>query len=226
MARMLSRAALYRGAIVRRRVRTRWLLSGDEAALASIHLQAFAGSLESARATTPSGKPVPLAVHGGRLTPRVRLTPGERIDVEVVVRRPGALSWALGDTRRGWTVPPPSTLRLEQLLAQGGYLPLDWQPFGDDVPRTRAAQASASVDAPGGTFTWRFTNTPAELKREWKIGEANEIVRGAIMRFQDTHHLEVDAFAGPAVSRARPACPPRRPSWAPSPSSSTSPARR
>ena len=56
--------------------------------------------LESARATTPSGKPVPLAVHDGRLTPEVRLTPGERIDVEVVVRRPGALSWALGDTRR------------------------------------------------------------------------------------------------------------------------------
>jgi hypothetical protein len=407
MARMLSRAALYRGAIVRRRIGTRWLLlvtvpvllvaaavwavlgasgvtlSGDEAALASIHLQAFAGSLESARATTPSGKPVPLAVHDGRLTPEVRLTPGERIDVEVVVRRPGALSWALGDTRRehlrittpvvhptsrwvtvpdgsavtvafdgtvaadatgttrralrpartdvslgrqaaagstavavaartwerlqpatrvswfprtekpaavsapaaggrisplgevrltfaqtvhdaigdtkptltprtpgrftrpdahtllftpsgdgfgvgtgtvhmtlpraialvsatgttttkriGWTVPPPSTLRLEQLLAQGGYLPLDWQPSGDDVPRTRAAQAGASVDAPRGTFTWRFTNTPAELKREWKVGEANEIVRGAIMRFQDTHHLEVDAFAGPAVWRA------------------------
>ena len=39
-------------------------------------------------------------MHDGRLTPKVRLTPGERIDVEVVVRRPGALSWALGDTRR------------------------------------------------------------------------------------------------------------------------------
>ena len=104
--------------------------------------------------------------------------------------------------RIGWTVPPPSTLRLEQLLAQGGYLPLDWQPSGDDVPRTRAAQANASVDAPDGTFSWRFTNTPAELKREWRVGEANEIVRGAIMRFQDIHHLTVDAFAGPAVWRA------------------------
>ena len=66
----------------------------------SIHLQTLAGSLESARATTPAGKPVPLEVRDGRLTPKVRLTPGERIDVEVVVRRPGALSWALGDTRR------------------------------------------------------------------------------------------------------------------------------
>ena len=100
---MLPRPALYRGEIVRRRVRTRWLLlivapvllvaaaawivlgasgvtlSGDEAALASIHLQTFAGSLESARATTPADRPVPLAVHDGRLTPKVRVTPGERI---------------------------------------------------------------------------------------------------------------------------------------------------
>ena len=74
-----------------------------------------------------------------------------------------ALVSATGTTttkRIGWTVPPPSTLRLEQLLAQGGYLPLDWQPSGDDVPRTRAAQADASVDAPDGTFTWRFSQHP------------------------------------------------------------------
>ena len=80
---MLPCPALYRGEIVRRRVRTPWLLlivapvlpvaaavwvvlgasgvtlSGDEAALASIHLQTFAGSLESARATTPAGRPCP-----------------------------------------------------------------------------------------------------------------------------------------------------------------------
>ena len=75
-------------------------LSGDEAALAGIRPATLAGSLESARATTPAGRPVPLEVRDGRLTPKVRLTPGEKIDVEVVVRRPGALSWALGDTRR------------------------------------------------------------------------------------------------------------------------------
>ena len=81
MARMLPCPALYRREIVRRRVRARWLLlivapvllvaaavwavlgasgvtlSGDEAALASIHLQTLAGSLESARATTPAGRP-------------------------------------------------------------------------------------------------------------------------------------------------------------------------
>jgi hypothetical protein len=71
-------------------------LSGDPTALAHIRSQAFAGSLRSARATTPSGKPVPLEIHDGRLTPRIRLTPGERISVDVVVARPGAVSWLLG----------------------------------------------------------------------------------------------------------------------------------
>ncbi len=29
-----------------------------------------------------------------------------------------------------WTVPAGSTLRLQQLLAEQGYLPVDWQPSG------------------------------------------------------------------------------------------------
>jgi lipoprotein-anchoring transpeptidase ErfK/SrfK len=100
-----------------------------------------------------------------------------------------------------WTVPPPSTLRLEQLLAQGGYLPLDYKPSGDDVARTRAAQAEAAVDPPDGTFTWRYGHTPRELRDMWDPDKPNQIVRGAIMTFQDTHHLTVDAFAGPGVWR-------------------------
>jgi lipoprotein-anchoring transpeptidase ErfK/SrfK len=101
-----------------------------------------------------------------------------------------------------WTVPQPSTLRLEQLLAEGGYLPVDWKPAGDDVARTRAAQAEAAADPPEGTFTWRFAHTPHELKDMWVPDKPNQIVRGAVMKFQDTHHLTVDAFAGPAVWRA------------------------
>jgi hypothetical protein len=36
-----------------------------------------------------------------------------------------------------WTVPPGSILRLQQLLAQAGYLPVDWRPVG----RRRGAHA-------------------------------------------------------------------------------------
>ena len=355
-------------------------LAGDQNALARLHVQAFGGTLESARASTPAGKAVPLEVHDGLLTPRIRLTPGERIDVDVVVRRPGTIAWALGKTKREHLVvttptvalkahwltvaagapvtlafdhpvagsspgpraaarssPPPTPSRspapsppgsttvavaartwerlqpaakvtwfprtsapavvsvpangdrlsplgaikltfaktVEDALGReathdhaqdarplqrarhhtlvftprgngfgigggtvrvtlpnavalvrhehahgprpglerpgaldaappaapgpGGYLPLDWSPSAGagDVPRTRAAQAEAAVAAPDGAFTWKYANTPHELKRQWTAGQANTILRGAIMQFQDTHHLTVDGFAGP-----------------------------
>jgi hypothetical protein len=47
-----------------------------------------------------------------------------------------------------WTVPPGSLLRLEQLLAQAGYLPLDWQPSGPPLARTPRAELQAAVEAP------------------------------------------------------------------------------
>jgi hypothetical protein len=90
----------------------------------------------------------------------------------------------------------------EQLLAEAGYLPVDWTPDGDDAALTPQAQARAAVDPPAGSFSWRYPNSPHELTDLWKPGQANQIMRGAVMMFQDTHHLQVDSFAGPAVWRA------------------------
>jgi hypothetical protein len=56
-----------------------------------------------------------------------------------------------------WTVPPGSLLRLQQLLAQAGYLPLDWQPFGCaraeecGAPRAAAGVAASRAPLPGGS---------------------------------------------------------------------------
>jgi peptidoglycan hydrolase-like protein with peptidoglycan-binding domain len=93
-------------------------------------------------------------------------------------------------------------LRLHQLLAELGYLPVDWTPDGSDVALDEQAQANAAVNPPSGSFSWRYSNTPSELTSQWKPGVRNEITRGAVMMFQDTHHLDVDSFAGPAVWRA------------------------
>jgi len=98
-----------------------------------------------------------------------------------------------------WSVRPASILRLQQLLAVAGYLPVDWTPRGADVARTPTAQAQAAVDPPHGTFRWRYRDTPVELRRLWKPGRVNAIMRGAVMMFQDNHHLTVDAIAGPVV---------------------------
>jgi peptidoglycan hydrolase-like protein with peptidoglycan-binding domain len=100
------------------------------------------------------------------------------------------------------SVAPASFLRLQQLLAQEGYLPLDWRPARTDVPQTMRSELAAAVDAPDGDFSWRYPNTPHELQALWKSGEPNEITRGAVMMLQDEHHLAVDGIAGPRVWHA------------------------
>ncbi len=360
-------------------------LAADATALASVKVQPFGGRLVHAVAYGPDGGMIALSVRGGRLTPRVQLTPGERVSVEVVIRRPGWLAWALGSQRRErltlrapvahlserwltvrtgsvvqvrfdrpvsavaegpvgrlrfrvldgtrrslalghraaagsvevaaaarpwerlgapvavswfpparspivvsspapgaqltpgapirlvfskpiaavlgstrpklsprtpgrwrqadshtlvftptglgvalastlhiqlpravaisapagealrttrqiqWTVPPGSLLRLQQLLAQAGYLPLNWQPAGAPIARTPASELQAAVDAPRGRFSWRYPNTPHELRALWSTGRANEITRGAVMVFENDHGLAVDGLAGTAV---------------------------
>ena len=361
-------------------------LAGDSTALARLEVQHFGGTVESVRAFGPDGRRIPLAVRNGRLTPRTLLTPGEKVSVEAVVRRPSWLGWALGHeqrehlsvhapvagvserwltVRRGspvrvrfdqpvstvafgnpghlrrravagrslslgkraaagtlavaaaarpwerlgkpvavtwfppaklpvavtypapgsqispdspirltfsqpvadalggtrprivpatpgrwrqinshtlmfvpsgfgarfasdlsvrvqrpvavtgssgtavhatrrisWTVPPGSTLRLHQLLAQAGYLPLVWKPAGAPVPRTARGELRAAVDPPKGTFSWRYANTPPELRALWSEDSANQITRGAVMTLQELHHLDVDAIAGSQVWHA------------------------
>ena len=47
-------------------------LTSDPVALARVTVQPFGGKLESTQAFGPDGKPIPLAVESGRLTPRPR----------------------------------------------------------------------------------------------------------------------------------------------------------
>jgi peptidoglycan hydrolase-like protein with peptidoglycan-binding domain len=134
---------------------------------------------------------------------------GEPLGSSLAVTLP--LSVAVGEASGGltapsrqlfWTVPLGSTLRLQQLLAQEGYLPVSWTPAGAAVPRTSGAQAQAAISAPAGVFSWRYPNTPLELRTLWKPGRANAITRGAVMRFELTHGLAVDGLAGPLVWHA------------------------
>jgi hypothetical protein len=104
----------------------------------------------------------------------------------------------LGGTK--WHVAPASFLRLQQLLAQEGYLPVDWT--GPDVARTKRAQLAAATNAPKGKFTWRYENTPHELQALWNPGEPDTVTRGAVMMFQHDHGLTVDGIAGPKVWHA------------------------
>ena len=101
-----------------------------------------------------------------------------------------------------WQVPTGSTLRLQQLFAQLGWLPLRWLAAAPVQRTSPRAQLAAALSPPPGQFFWLYAKTPAELRALWRAGRANEITRGAVMMFEDTHGLAVDGLSGPRVWRA------------------------
>ncbi len=133
---------------------------------------------------------------------------GSALDSQLRVQLPRAVAVTTGTgstlrttSRLEWTVPPGSTLRLQQLLAQAGYLPLDWQPAGAAVARAPGAEAHAAVDPPSGSFSWRYPNTPHQLQAMWSPGQSGVITKGAVMKFENENALAVDGVAGPTVWR-------------------------
>jgi peptidoglycan hydrolase-like protein with peptidoglycan-binding domain len=91
-----------------------------------------------------------------------------------------------------FTVGQGSTLRLQQLLGQLGYLPVSFTPAGAVVAPQESAQPQQ------GTFAWRFAE-PASLTSLWTVGTPNVITTGAIMNFESRHNLKTDGIAGPLV---------------------------
>lgn len=83
--------------------------------------------------------------------------------------------------------------RIEQLLAQLGYLPLTWAPqTGTAAPVSDAnAQLSAAYSPPAGTYTWQ-PGYPSALMRLWRPDKPSQILQGAVMAFQADHRLTSD----------------------------------
>jgi hypothetical protein len=100
-----------------------------------------------------------------------------------------------------WEVPAGSELRLQQMLAELGYLP--WKFNGEEVAKTPEAQvAAATTEAPKGHFSPRWGNVPSGLKELWTPGEAGVLEEGALMSFEEREGLDVDGVAGPVVWEA------------------------
>jgi peptidoglycan hydrolase-like protein with peptidoglycan-binding domain len=95
-----------------------------------------------------------------------------------------------------------STLRLQQLLTQLGYLPLTWTPSDPSTPAISSsdanAQLAAAYDPPAGTFTFK-SGYPSSLTRQWSVGSDNVLVSGAVRAFQNNVGLTMDGDAGPQV---------------------------
>ena len=126
---------------------------------------------------------------------------GYGLDTDLKLRLPVAVvPVATGAAKRTrlltWTTPTATQLRLQQVLARLGYLPLTWAPNRHDAAPTPTGQIWAAQHPPDGRFAWRFSNVPSSLVHLWKPGEWNVVTRGAVMTFQSSHDLLVDGYAG------------------------------
>ena len=132
---------------------------------------------------------------------------GYGIGAHVVIGLPAGVRLAGGHATASadsgsWTVPAGSPLRLQQLLAQLGYLPLRFTYHGPPPPATPAGQEAAAIDPPAGSFSWRYPDVPSALRAMWAPGAQGVMTRGAVMAFENDHGLTADGVAGPQVWRA------------------------
>ena len=102
-----------------------------------------------------------------------------------------------------WTTMPGSVLRLQQLLAEEGYLPVSWQATNPAANSSNLGYQVSLIDnPPAGSFRWKYPNLPQSLQALWTPGTMTVVTKGAIMQFERVNGLSVDGIAGPAVWKA------------------------
>jgi lipoprotein-anchoring transpeptidase ErfK/SrfK len=175
--------------------------------------------------TLTFSKPVDRAL-GGHLPPVSPNTPGtwRTVNDHTIVFQPDGYGYGLGATVKvplpsgvqlvgaqqsgggpvaTWTVPQGSTVRLQQMLALLGYLPVTFNySSGAGVGLTPAAQEQAAVNPPAGTFQWRWANVPGQLRSMWQPGTSGTMTKGALMAFENDQNMTADGVPGPDVWRA------------------------
>jgi peptidoglycan hydrolase-like protein with peptidoglycan-binding domain len=111
-------------------------------------------------------------------------------------------------TTHTFTTGSYSTLRLQQLLTQLGYLPLTWTATGSGAAAAAATatgkapslneEVLAAYDPPAGKFKFK-PGYPSQLTSQWKDGQGNMLQQGAIRAFENNQGLTMDGDAGPQV---------------------------
>jgi len=109
----------------------------------------------------------------------------------------GTLSSSLSQS---FTTGSFSTMRLQQLLTQLGYLPMTWTSKSHTTisPTNAHAELAAAYSAPAGTFTWQ-AGYPSSLTDQWKAGSYNILDDGAVRAFESVTGLTMDGSAGRTV---------------------------
>jgi hypothetical protein len=104
-------------------ITSRATLKSDSDALATVGLPLGGGTIESVSATTgPHSTPVPLQVKNDKIWPQKTLPAHRAVSIDVVVKRPGWISWAAGKTQtlHLQLMTPSASLRAHYLTLRAG----------------------------------------------------------------------------------------------------------
>jgi peptidoglycan hydrolase-like protein with peptidoglycan-binding domain len=139
-------------------------------------------------------------------TPRMAFSPSTRITVSVPAGRGGVHSvagLALASPKTAvYTTGTFSTLRMAEILAQLGYLPMTWQMPNMYVQTEStvnlaktglAGQIESAYAPPVGAFTVD-QGYPASLAGMFAPDLQNVVLRGAVMAFQSEHSMSVSGI--------------------------------
>lgn len=128
-------------------------------------------------------------------TPTAPFVPFQKYELSIPGGRGGMKSATGAHLDRAktvtFTIADGSVLRLQQLLAQIGYLPVAYA-------ATPTSPQDMATPQPG-TFSWRWPGLPTQLTSQWVPGTVGPITKGAIMMFETENGLSVDGQAGPEV---------------------------
>ena len=140
-------------------------------------------------------------------TPSSGFLPGTKVRLTIPGGMTGAAASA-GTLKQAssvtFTTGSYSTLGLQQILTQLGYLPFTWTPAttGTDAatsaPVSLNEEVSTAYAPAAGTFTFK-PGYPSQLTSQWKVGKDNMLDQGAIRAFESVRGLTMDGVAGPDV---------------------------
>ncbi len=113
----------------------------------------------------------------------------------------GAGGLLAANVTQSFTTGSFSTMRLQELLSQLGYLPLTWTQKAKTAAISHSnanAELSAAYQAPAGTFSWK-SGYPSALTDQWRAGSGNILDVGAVRAFESVTGLTMDGIAGNTV---------------------------
>src|ERR1700731_3073487 len=101
-------------------------LGADSQGLARVQMPLGGGTVQSVLAITgPHSRRVPVVMHGGVVWPSKKIWAGRKLTIQVVVKRPGWISWLTGKTQTlQLTVTTPTAVPAHSYVTLGSRAPL------------------------------------------------------------------------------------------------------